>query len=175
MNDYCDELGRQAKGAARLLVNASGAAKNGWLLQLAQALVARSAELIEANRRDLETAQNAGLTSASLDRLRLNDARIQAMAAGVRAVAALPDPVGRILGSSVRPNGLQVQRVGVPLGVVFFIYESRPNVTIDAAALCVKSGNAIILRGGSEALQSNTALHCIIRDELERAGLPVHA
>src|SRR5205085_8442219 len=107
-----------------------------------------------------------------IDRLRLTLARLRGAGAGVREVAALPDPVGQIRESRVRPNGLEVHKVGVPLGVIFFIYESRPNVTLDAAALCVKSGNAVILRGGKEALHSNTILHRILRDELERAGLP---
>jgi glutamate-5-semialdehyde dehydrogenase len=175
LQEYCEQLGRQAKEAARLLGSASGAARNDWLQRLAGAIQERTAEIVEASQRDLEEAQARGLNAASLDRLKLTPARIEALSAGVRAVAALPDPVGRILASSVRPNGLEVRKVAVPLGVIFFIYESRPNVTVDAAALCVKSGNAIILRGGSEALQSNTALSRIIYDELEQADLPVYA
>ena len=117
--------------------------------------------MLEANARDIQ-ANERDLTAAQVDRLRLTPERIRAAAAGLREVAALPDPVGRVLDSSVRPNGLQVLKVGVPLGVIFFIYESRPNVTVDAAGLCVKSGNAIILRGGKEALHSNTALHRLL-------------
>src|SRR5205807_2661674 len=132
----------------------------------------RAEEILEANTRDTVLARDSGSTEAQVDRLRLNPTRIQAMCAGLREVWALPDPIGRVIDSSVRPNGLQVLKVGVPLGVIFFIYESRPNVTVDAAALCVKSGNAIILRGGKEALHSNTALHGILQDCLRQADLP---
>src|SRR5205814_4612791 len=129
-------------------------------------------ELTEANALDLGQAAALGLTGAQIDRLRLSEGRIRAAAAGLREVAALPDPVGRVLDSSVRPNGLQVHKVSVPLGVIFFIYESRPNVTLDAAGLCVKSGNAIILRGGKEALHSNMAFHVLLREALRTADLP---
>src|SRR5207249_41678 len=132
-------------------------------------------EVLEANRRDLSAAEELGLSSALLDRLKLTPARFRSMADGLRAVAALPDPVGRILDSSVRPNGLQVAKVAVPLGVILFIYEARPNVTTDAASLCVKSGNALILRGGKEALHSNTALHRILQEALPPCGLPADA
>src|SRR6185503_3993087 len=132
----------------------------------------RAAEIVEANRRDLAEAESSGLTTAQVDRLRLTPERIGAAATGLREIAALPDPVGRVLDSSVRPNGLHVHKVGVPLGVIFFIYESRPNVTVDAAGLCVKSGNAIILRGGKEALHTNTVLHEILQTELRQTGLP---
>jgi glutamate-5-semialdehyde dehydrogenase len=171
----CEELGRRARVASRLLATALGARKNAWLLQSADALEKRSAEVLAANERDLAGAREMGLTGAQLDRLRLNPERLRSMAAGLREVAALPDPVGRVLDSCVRPNGLQVSRVAVPLGVIFFIYESRPNVTVDSAGLCVKSGNAIILRGGKEALHSNTALHRILQDELASCSLPVDA
>src|SRR5262249_34720812 len=113
-----------------------------------------------------------GLSSAQIDRLRLNISRLRGAAAGLREVAALPDPVGRVIDSNVRPNGLQVLKVGVPLGVIFFLYESRPNVTVDAAGLCVKSGNAVILRGGKEAFHSNTALQRVLQDCLQAADLP---
>src|SRR5205085_9058035 len=116
-----------------------------------------------------------GLSAAAIDRLRLASARLKSMADGLRAVAALADPVGQIRESRVRPNGLEVHKVGVPLGVIFFIYESRPNVTVDAASLCVKAGNAVILRGGKEALRSNTTLHAIIQDCLRDADLPADA
>lgn len=128
--------------------------------------------MLEANAKDVAAAPGFNLTGAAIDRLRLNPNRIAAMAEGLRQVAALPDPVGEVREASQRPNGLQVMKVGVPLGVVFFIYESRPNVTVDAAALCVKSGNAVILRGGKEAIHSNTALHRLLVSELVNAGLP---
>jgi glutamate-5-semialdehyde dehydrogenase len=172
---YSDELGRQARAAARVLATAPGARKNAWLREAAAALEKRCGEILDANARDLAGAEQAGLTSAQLDRLRLTPDRVRAAAAGLREVAALPDPIGRVLDSSVRPNGLEVHKVSVPLGVIFFIYESRPNVTVDAAGLCVKSGNAIILRGGKEALHSNTALHQVLQDGLRSAGLPPHA
>jgi glutamate-5-semialdehyde dehydrogenase len=138
-------------------------------------LIARSSEILAENERDLAKAPEYGLTSAEIDRLRLTTSRLQGMAGALREVALLPDPIGETIESTVRPNGLRVSRVRVPLGVVFFIFESRPNVTIDAASLCVKSGNAVILRGGKEALHSNLALHRIIRDTLQETGLPEHA
>ncbi|MBI1917629.1 MAG: glutamate-5-semialdehyde dehydrogenase [Planctomycetes bacterium] len=172
---YCAELGRRARSAERLLRTATGAQKNNWLLHSAAALESRTDEVLEANARDLTAAKALGLSSALLDRLKLTPARLHSMADGLRAVAALPDPVGRILDSSVRPNGLQVAKVAVPLGVILFLYEARPNVTADAAALCVKSGNALILRGGKEALHSNIAVHGLLQKELPRAGLPADA
>jgi glutamate-5-semialdehyde dehydrogenase len=172
---YCDDLGRRARNAARTLATALGQRKNDWLLQGAAALEARSAEILEANARDVTAAPTFELSPAQVDRLRLTPERIRSAAAGMREVAALPDPVGRVLDSSVRPNGLLVEKIGVPLGVIFFIYESRPNVTVDAAALCVKSGNAVILRGGKEALHSNSAIHRILQDTLTEVGLPADA
>jgi glutamate-5-semialdehyde dehydrogenase len=172
---YSEDLGRRARAAARTLAIVTGERKNCWLGAAARALEDRTPEILQANARDLTAAAELGLTAAMVDRLRLTPERIRSAARGVREVAALPDPVGRILGSSIRPNGLEVRKVGVPLGVVFFIYESRPNVTVDAAALCVKSGNAILLRGGKEALHSNTALHAILQDCLREADLPVDA
>ncbi len=172
---YCRELGRRARAAERRLRTATGAQKDAWLLGSATALESRTDELLSANARDLEAAEANGLTPAQLDRLRLTPGRVRAIAEGLRAVAALPDPVGRVLDSSVRPNGLQVAKVAVPLGVIFFIYEARPNVTADAAALCVKSGNALILRGGKEALSSNAALHRLLQEPLAGAGLPADA
>ena len=144
----------------------SGARKNDWLLCAAEALEQRDDEILAANEKDLAGAAELGLTAAQIDRLRLTPERLRDAAAGLREVAALPDPVGQVRGSSVRPNGLEVHKVGVPLGVMLFIYESRPNVTLDAAALCVKSGNAIILRGGREAMHSNTALHRLLHHGL---------
>jgi glutamate-5-semialdehyde dehydrogenase len=138
-------------------------------------LGSRQDEILAANARDLELARNQGLAESIIDRLQLTAKRLQVAAAGLRQVAALPDPIGRVLDSNMRPNGLQVLKVGVPLGVIFFIYESRPNVTLDAAGLCVKSGNAVILRGGKEAVHSNAALCGILRDCLTRVGLPPDA
>jgi glutamate-5-semialdehyde dehydrogenase len=172
---YCDQLARQARAASRLLATVPGARKNAWLHEAADALEKRSPEIIAANARDLDAAGQSDLSPAQIDRLRLTPQRLAAAAAGLREVAALPDPVGRTLDSNVRPNGLEVRKVCVPLGVIFFIYESRPNVTVDAAGLCVKSGNAIILRGGKEALHSNRALHQVLRDCLQSVGLPPHA
>jgi glutamate-5-semialdehyde dehydrogenase len=172
---YCHDLGRKARAAARLLATATGDQKDRWLRRAAAALEKRTAELLEANALDVGQAAAFGLSSAQVDRLRLTDARVRAAADGLRQVAALPNPVGRILDSSVRPNGLHVHKVSVPLGVIFFIYESRPNVTVDAAALCVKSGNAVILRGGKEALHSNKASHRILQDSLRETGLPPEA
>jgi glutamate-5-semialdehyde dehydrogenase len=168
-------LGRQARAAARVLAAATGAPKNDWLLRSADALEDRICEIVAANEQDLAAAATFGMSSSQIDRLRLTPDRIRSVAAALREVAALPDPVGRILHGSVRPNGLQVFKVGVPLGVIFFIYESRPNVTVDAAGLAVKSGNAIILRGGKEAAHSNAILHQILQEELEAAGLPREA
>jgi glutamate-5-semialdehyde dehydrogenase len=161
-----------------VLAVARTALKNRWLRQAADALEQRIPEILAANQRDLaqtpvaDTLASPKLSSAQVDRLRLTPERIRAAAAGLREVAELPDPVGQVRESRVRPNGLEVHKVGVPLGVILFIYESRPNVTVDAAALCVKSGNALILRGGREALHSNTALHGILRDCLEQTDLP---
>jgi glutamate-5-semialdehyde dehydrogenase len=175
LHAYCEDLGRKARAAGRTLATAAGRLKNDWLLRSAEALEAHAAPLIEANARDLGQAAALGLTGALIDRLRLTEGRVRAAADGLREVAALPDPVGNVLSSSVRPNGLHVHKVSVPLGVIFFIYESRPNVTVDAAALCVKSGNAIILRGGKEALHSNKALYRILQDCLVKARLPADA
>jgi glutamate-5-semialdehyde dehydrogenase len=175
LGSYCEGIAGRAQAAARILAKAPGAKKNQWLLKIAAALDSPPEEILIANRRDRELAGSKELTSAQMDRLRLNVDRLRSTAAGLRQIAALPDPIGRLLDSSVRPNGLVVQKVGVPLGVIFFIYESRPNVTLDAAGLCVKSGNAVILRGGSEALETNTALVKMIRQELVNIGLPVDA
>jgi len=175
LSDYCEDLGRRARAASRLLATATGAQKNRWLAAAALALEKRAAEILAANAGDVAAAGKAELTPAQIDRLRLTPERLRAAATGLREVAALPDPVGRVLDSSVRPNGLQVHKVSVPLGVIFFIYESRPNVTVDAAGLCVKSGNAIILRGGKEALHSNQALHRVLQDCLREAGLAADA
>ncbi len=148
-------LAKQAKAASRELAKLTTREKNDCLLAMAGALEKNSAALKEVNALDLDAAVNAGLSSAMLDRLKLDDQRIAAMAKGLREVAALPDPVGRILDERIRPNGLKLQKIATPIGVVVIIYESRPNVTADAASLCFKSGNATILRGGKEAMNSN--------------------
>jgi glutamate-5-semialdehyde dehydrogenase len=169
---YCRDMAGRAKAASVALALAPTEQKNRWLLATAAALEAHAGVLIEANAKDVAAAPGFGLTAAAIDRLTLTPSRIKAAAEGLRQVATLPDPVGEVRECEVRPNGLQVQKVGVPLGVVFFIYESRPNVTLDAAALCVKSGNAVVLRGGKEAIHSNAALHALVADELETCGLP---
>ena len=171
----CRDLAGRARAASEELAAASTAAKNKWLLAAAAALEARSAEVLEANARDVAAAPGFGLNAAAIDRLTLTAARVEAAADGLRQVAALPDPVGEVREGHVRPNGLEVLKVGVPIGVVFFVYESRPNVTVDAAGLCVKSGNAVILRGGKEAAHSNAALHLVLAAELPTAGLPADA
>jgi glutamate-5-semialdehyde dehydrogenase len=171
----CEQLAHRARHAARQLATVPGERKDRWLREAAAALETRTPEILLANERDLTAPGAAALTGAQKDRLRLTPERIRAAAAGLREIAALPDPVGRILDGSVRPNGLHVHKVCVPLGVIFFIYESRPNVTVDAAGLCVKSGNAIILRGGKEALHSNTGLHGILQQGLAAHGLPADA
>ena len=171
----CLDLATRARTASRGMAAVLRAAKDRWILASAKALESRASEILEANAKDVAAAPGYGLNTAAIDRLTLTSARIQQMAEGLRQVASLPDPVGEVREGSVRPNGLQVLKVGAPLGVVFFIYESRPNVTVDAAALCVKSGNAVILRGGKEAIHSNTAIHRILADEVATAGLPVDA
>ena len=161
MNDlhaYCLEIATRAKRASADLAVVTGAQKQAWLRASSKRLVECTPALLEANQQDLDAAAGFGLTDAAVDRLRLTPARIQAMATALDEIALLPEPVGEIISSSIRPNGLEVQKVRVPLGVVFFIYESRPNVTSDAAAICVKSGNAVILRGGKEAAHSNRAI-----------------
>jgi glutamate-5-semialdehyde dehydrogenase len=171
----CEDLARRAKNAAHTLATTTSAAKNQWLLQTADRLLRDYASILNANARDLAAADANGLTAAQIDRLRLTPSRLEGIAASLREVAALPDPVGQIMEESVRPNGLQIRKVSVPLGVILFIYEARPNVTVDAAALCVKSGNAIVLRGGKEALHSNQALHRVLQAALEPSGLPADA
>jgi glutamate-5-semialdehyde dehydrogenase len=175
LSSYCEDLARRAKAASRLLATTLGQQKNRWLLETARALEARTPEILDANRCDLAAADQHQLTPPLVDRLRLTPERLHDAAQSLREVAALPDPVGKVLDSSIRPNGLQVLKVGVPLGVIFFVYESRPNVTLDAAGLCVKSGNAVILRGGKEALHSNTALHAVLQDTLRACDLPCDA
>jgi glutamate-5-semialdehyde dehydrogenase len=163
---------RAAKEAARALALASTRSKNDALQQMARGLEEKIGLVLDANRSDLARARSAGLASAFMDRLTLSESRIEEMAAGLRQVAALPDPVGETAEAWRRPNGMEISRVRVPLGVVGFIYESRPNVTADAAGLCLKSGNAVLLRGGSEALESNTAIAQVLAKAVEKSGLP---
>lgn len=172
---YADRVASAAKSAARALSVATGAHKDRWLRLAAKRLRDRAADVLAANACDVAAAPEHGLTAAEIDRLRLDGSRIEAMATAVEQIAMLPDPVGELIEGHVRPNGLEIRRVRVPLGVVFFIYESRPNVTTDAAAICVKSGNAVILRGGKESLHSNLALHTLLRDTLVEAELPPEA
>ncbi|MFV1997093.1 MAG: glutamate-5-semialdehyde dehydrogenase [Acidiferrobacterales bacterium] len=169
---YMRTVGTNARDAALALGRASTATKNNALIAIADAIEAAGVVLIQENIKDLEASRKAGLDDALLDRLELNDDRITAMAEGLRQVATLPDPVGEITDLAYQPSGIQVGKMRVPLGVVGIIYESRPNVTADAAALCLKSGNAAILRGGSEAIHSNTAIASTIHQGLESAGLP---
>ncbi len=163
---------RAAKEAARTLALASTRAKNDALQQMARGLEEKTHLVLDANRSDLARARSGGLASAFMDRLTLSESRLEEMAAGLRQVAALPDPVGETVEAWRRPNGIEISRVRVPLGVVGFIYESRPNVTADAAGLCLKSGNAVLLRGGSEALESNTAIAQVLAKAIEKIGLP---
>jgi glutamate-5-semialdehyde dehydrogenase len=172
---YMQQVGEQARAAARAVAAADTGAKNKALEAIAAAIEAAAATLAAENRKDLEAGRARGLDAALLDRLELTPARIAAMAEGLRQIAALPDPVGEISDLKYRPSGIQVGRMRVPLGVIGIIYESRPNVTADAAGLCLKSGNAAILRGGSEAVHSNQAIAACIRDGLQAAGLPVTA
>jgi glutamate-5-semialdehyde dehydrogenase len=165
-------LGARAKSASRVLATASTETKDEALHTAADLLVARTDPVLAANARDVTAAEQAGFGSTVIDRLRLSEGRIGAMAAGLRQVAALADPVGEVLDGWVRPNGLRISRVRVPLGVVGIIYENRPNVTSDAAALCLKSGNAAFLRGSSGAIQSNTVIASALRDAVVKAGLP---
>ncbi|VEH25155.1 gamma-glutamyl phosphate reductase [Bordetella hinzii] len=165
-------LGENARQASRAMMRASGSAKNRALLTMADLLIDGKQALQAANARDVDAARANGLEPALLDRLTLSDRSVQLMAEGLRQIAALPDPIGSIGPTTVRPNGMRVAQMRVPLGVIGIIYESRPNVTIDAAALCLKSGNATILRGGSEALHSNLALGAIVQAGLAAAELP---
>ena len=169
---YMQTVGRQARAASRAVAAASTAAKNAALLAMAAEIRTRSGALAAANRQDLEEARANGLEPAMIDRLTLTEKGIEAMAQGLEQVAALPDPVGEISDMKRRPSGISVGKMRVPLGVIGIIYEARPNVTADAAALCLKSGNAAILRGGKEALHSNQAIAACVRAGLAAAGLP---
>lgn len=164
--------GRKAKAVARVLATATESQKNKALLSMAKALREKQEFIIQANKEDLTAGEQKGLSKALLDRLMLNAKRIDEMAQGLESIAALPDPVGEVISMWTRPNGLQIGKMRVPLGVVGIIYESRPNVTVDAAGLCLKTGNAVLLRGGSEAFRSNKAIAGILSEAIEAAGLP---
>ena len=175
IDQYMQDLGQRARAASRLVARATAGSKNAALLAIAAALRAGRDGILAANRDDMAAGRDNGLEPALLDRLELTPGRFDAMLEGLEQVAALPDPVGGITDLNYRPSGIQVGRMRVPLGVIGIIYESRPNVTIDAAALCLKSGNAAILRGGSEAIRANQAIAACIRTGLAEAGLPEDA
>jgi len=175
VRDLVEAKARAARAAAATLALCSTKTKNDALGQMARGLEEKAAALLEANRADLERARGRGVTRAFLDRLTLTEGRLEEMAQGLRQIAALPDPVATVVDSWRRPNGLEISRVRVPLGVIGFIYESRPNVTADAAGLCLKSGNAVILRGGSEAIESNTMIVAVLTKALEKVGAPADA
>jgi len=169
------DLGRRARAAGRAIARASSAARDEALERSADLLEEQAEHILDVNAEDVERAEADGADATSLDRLRLDPGRLASMAGGLRKVATLPDPVGEVVDGWVRPNGLRVERVRVPLGVVGIIYENRPNVTSDAAGLCLKSGNAVLLRGSSTAISSNTAIAGVLRDGLGKSGLPVDA
>ena len=172
---YCRDVARRAKTAATELVLVDGTQKNNWLTGSARRLREQATDLRAANEKDLMAAPDFGLNDAQVDRLRLTDSRIEAIAVALEEIATLQEPIGEVIESSIRPNGLDVAKVRVPLGVVFFIYESRPNVTADAAAICVKSGNTVILRGGKEAMHSSRAIVDILGKVAAECGLPANA
>jgi glutamate-5-semialdehyde dehydrogenase len=175
LQTYCLDTARRAKAAAAQLARCSGEQKNQWLRDSAEAMFTDHKPIQVANEKDLAAAPGYGLTDAQVDRLRLTKERIEDITAALLDISRLVDPIGEVIDSSVRPNGLQITKVRAPLGVVFFIYESRPNVTADAAAICAKSGNAVILRGGKEAAHSSWAIVEVLREQLVRNGLPVDA
>src|SRR5580692_10346533 len=177
LTEQMTRLARQAKDASRQLAQLTTSQKNGCLLAMADAIEAEAKAIQKANATDMEEAANAGLSNAMLDRLKLDEKRVAGMSKGLREVAALPDPVGRILDDRTRPNGLRLQKISTPIGVVVIIYESRPNVTADAASLCFKSGNAAILRGGKEAVHSNQAIAQVMLAAAGKAlvGFPEYA
>ncbi|WMW79422.1 glutamate-5-semialdehyde dehydrogenase [Undibacterium cyanobacteriorum] len=172
---YMQTLGQQARAASRAMAKADTATKNKALLAIARAIRGEAASLRAANELDLVAAKNAGMEAAMLDRLSLSEKAIETMALGLEQIAALPDPIGEISNMKYRPSGIQVGQMRVPLGVIGIIYEARPNVTVDAAGLCIKSGNATILRGGSEAIHCNRALAALVKQGLQEAGLPEQA
>lgn len=175
LGQYCQQTAEEARSAAFQLSSLDTAVKNRWLIDSADALVAATDSILKANAEDIAAAPGYGLTDAMIDRLRLDPERIEAIAQGMREIAALPDPIGEVIDGFTRPGGLQIQKRRVPLGVVFFIYESRPNVTADAAAICVKSGNSVILRGGKEAIHSSNAIVEVLAQSAKTCGVPEKA
>lgn len=175
LQNYCLDVAQRARSASQDLASLRGELKNQWLLRSAASLREHTPQILSANARDLAAAPGYGLTEAAIDRLKLTPDRIANIAKALEEIAALPDPIGEVIESGVRPNGLEISKVRVPLGVVFFIYESRPNVTADAAAICVKSGNAVILRGGKEALHSSQAIVSLLQEQAVAVGLPSDA
>ncbi|MBN1475088.1 MAG: glutamate-5-semialdehyde dehydrogenase [Syntrophaceae bacterium] len=175
INNSIKQIAQKAQQASRQLSRVSAAVKNEALLKMADELLAKSNFLVKENAKDVAAAKKAGLTAAMIDRLTLKKETIDSMARGLREVAALPDPVGKVTSMWRRPNGLLVGRMRIPLGVIGIIYESRPNVTVDASALCLKAGNAVILRGGSEAINSNIAIASILREVLSKSPIPAEA
>jgi len=175
LDHYCRDVASRAKRASVCLATTSTSVKNEWLRRSARLLRDNADQIIEANTQDLAAAPGYGLSDAAIDRLRLDANRVDEIAAGLEQVADLPDPIGEVLRTTDRPNGLRIEKIRVPLGVVFFIYESRPNVTADAAAICVKSGNAVILRGGKEAIHSSRAIVELLAEAADEVGLPADA
>jgi len=172
IHDYSLDLASRAKAASLRMTGISGAQKNAWLESTARLIEEKSQFILTENQKDIDAAPGFGLTPAETDRLLLNPRRLDEIVTALKEIAMFPDPIGSIIESTVRPNGIEVQKVRVPLGVIFFIYESRPNVTPDAAAICIKSGNAVILRGGKEAIHSNAALADLLIQAAEETGLP---
>lgn len=175
IESYTRTVAMQAKQASRLMASLSGGVKANWMRDSAAALRSNIDSLVEANQLDIAAAPDYGLTDAQVDRLRLTPDRIEGIATALEEVAALPEPIGQVIHSTVRPNGLRIDKVRCPLGVVFFIYESRPNVTADAAAICAKAGNAVILRGGKEAIHSSRAIVDLMTQAAAANGVPEHA
>jgi glutamate-5-semialdehyde dehydrogenase len=175
ISEYCLDMANRAKAASLQMPSVSGAQKNAWLECTARLIEEKSEHILSENQKDITAAPDFGLTPAEIDRLLLNPKRLSEIVTALHEIAMFPDPIGSIIESTIRPNGIEVQKVRVPLGVVFFIYESRPNVTPDAAAICIKSGNAVILRGGKEAIHSNKVLANILSQAAEETGLPKNA
>ena len=171
IENYINQIVKNAKAASRIIASANTATKNAALNYIAEGILSSAAMLKSENEKDITAAQKAALSDAIIDRLRLTDSGIKGIADGVRQIISLSDPVGQLISGHTRPNGLQIQKVRVPIGVIVIIYESRPNVTADAAALCLKAGNAVILRGGKESIHSNIAINKILSSALEKAGL----
>lgn len=175
LKNYCLSVAKNAKKASLQLAAISGETKNQWLFCCADRLIQEQDRILTENLKDLSAAKESGLSSAMIDRLTLSEKTLSEMSNALKEIAAFPDPIGKIIDSNIRPNGLEIQKVRVPMGVVFFIYESRPNVTTDAAAICIKSGNAVILRGGKEAIHSNRVLGAILAETAKESGLPENA